>query len=143
DPAELLCVRRSDGKVLWRKSASDIKAPAAKGGGGRFGGGGGRGGPGGRGSRGGMGGGMGRGSGNTAATPASDGKHVAMVLGNGVVAVHDLEGKRLWAKFVDSPQVGFGHAASPLLLDGKVIVHIKDLVALDVATGKEAWRAAL
>src|SRR5262249_13727159 len=26
---------------------------------------------------------------------------------------------------------------------GKVIVHIKDLVALDVATGKEAWRVEL
>jgi outer membrane protein assembly factor BamB len=37
----------------------------------------------------------------------------------------------------------FGHSSSPLLLGGKVIVHIKDLVALDVATGKEAWRVEL
>jgi len=95
---------------------------------------------GGRPGRGGMGGGMGR-SGNTAATPASDGKHVAVVLSNGVVAVHTTyDGTRLWARFVESSPVGFGHAASPLLLDGKLIVHIKDLVALDVATGKELWR---
>jgi outer membrane protein assembly factor BamB len=29
------------------------------------------------------------------------------------------------------------------LLDGKLIVHFKDLVALDLATGKEAWRVPL
>ena len=58
---------------------------------------------------------------------------VAAVFGNGVVAVYDLEGKRAWARFVESTQVGFGHAASPLLLDGKVIVHLRDLVALDEA----------
>jgi outer membrane protein assembly factor BamB len=82
-------------------------------------------------------------AGNSAATPVSDGKHVAVVLGNGVVAVYDQGGKRLWGRFVESPQLMFGHAASPLLLDGKVIVHFKDLVALDVATGKETWRVAL
>src|SRR5262245_28940935 len=33
DPGDLLCVRRSDGKLLWRKSITDIKAPpAARGG---------------------------------------------------------------------------------------------------------------
>jgi outer membrane protein assembly factor BamB len=85
----------------------------------------------------------GRSAGNTAATPVSDGKHVACVLGNGVVAVHDLEGKRLWARFVESPRIGFGHSSSPLLVGGKLIVHIKDLVALDVTTGKELWRAEL
>jgi hypothetical protein len=56
DPAELLCVRRSDGKVLWRKSLSDVKAPA--GGKGGFG-------KGGFGKGGGKGGGGGRSAGNT------------------------------------------------------------------------------
>jgi outer membrane protein assembly factor BamB len=135
DPSELLCIRRKDGKVLWRKANNDIEAPAPPRGG--------RGGPGGPGGAGGRGGLGGRSAGNTAATPVSDGKHVATVLGNGVVAVYDLEGKRLWGKFIESPRIGFGHSSSPLLLDGKVIVHIKDLVALDVATGKEAWRVEL
>ena len=49
DPSELLCVRRSDGKVLWKKEHSDVKAPAAgKGGGGKGGKGGGKGGKGGK-----------------------------------------------------------------------------------------------
>jgi outer membrane protein assembly factor BamB len=112
----------------------------------RFGGFGG-GGPGGRpgGGPGGFGGGgfAGMSAGSTAATPASDGKHIATVIGNGVVAVHDLQGKRLWGKFIESPRLMFGHAASPLLIGGKVVVHIKDLVALDAATGKEAWRVEL
>jgi outer membrane protein assembly factor BamB len=130
DPAELLCVRRSDGEVLWRKGNKDIEAPVVRGGG--FG----RGGPGGR-------VGPGRSATNTAATPVSDGKHVAAVFGNGVVAVYTPEGKREWGRFIESPRVGFGHAASPLLLDGMLIVHIKDLVALDVTTGKEVWRVEL
>jgi outer membrane protein assembly factor BamB len=82
-------------------------------------------------------------AGNSAATPVSDGKHVAAVFGNGVVVVYTTEGERLWGKFIEAAQDMFGHSSSPLLLDGKVIVHIKDLVALDVATGKEAWRVTL
>jgi outer membrane protein assembly factor BamB/Ca2+-binding EF-hand superfamily protein len=82
-------------------------------------------------------------AGSTAATPASDRKHVAVVLGNGVVSVYDLQGKRLWGKFIESPRIPFGHATSPLMVCDKVIVHFKDLVALDVATGKEAWRVEL
>ncbi len=82
-------------------------------------------------------------AGNTGATPISDGKYVATVFGNGVVAVYTLDGQRAWGKFVESPRLMFGHASSPLLLQGKLIVHVKDLVALDVATGKEAWRVAL
>jgi outer membrane protein assembly factor BamB/Spy/CpxP family protein refolding chaperone len=106
---------------------------------GRGGPGGGRGGPGG----GGMGNYFGMSAGNTAATPASDGKHIAFVLGNGVVAVYTSEGKRLWARFVESPVAGFGHGSSPVLVGGRLVVHLKDLVALDVATGKELWRAGL
>ena len=131
DPAEVMCVRRTDGKVLWQKSQADIKAPAAPKGGGK----GGFGGP--------RGGGGNRSAGNSAATPVSDGKVVAAVFGNGVVTVCDLEGKRLWGKFLESPRIGFGHSASPLLIQGKLIVHLKDLVALDVATGKEVWRTEL
>jgi outer membrane protein assembly factor BamB len=83
------------------------------------------------------------GAGNTAATPVSDGKHVAAVFGNGIVAAYTTEGKRLWVRFIEAPVLGFGHSGSPVLLGGKLIVHLKDLVALDVATGKELWRVAL
>jgi outer membrane protein assembly factor BamB len=82
-------------------------------------------------------------AGNSAGTPVSDGKYVATVFGNGVAAVYTLEGKRLWGKLIESPRITFGPSASPLLLQGKLIVHFKDLVGLDVATGKEAWRVPL
>src|SRR5262245_22715834 len=85
----------------------------------------------------------GRSAGNSAATPVSDGKHVGVLFGNGVAAAYDLEGKRLWGRHVESSGVGFGHSASPLLIGGKLIVHVKDMVALDVATGKESWRTPL
>jgi outer membrane protein assembly factor BamB len=218
DPGDLLCVRRSDGKVLWQKSLADIQAPGASRGGrrgpgpggfgpggfGRPGGasqpgqvlpagiqerlqlteeqkkqladlqkeidgklgtiltdeqkkqlkdmqqGGGRGGPGGPGGGrggpggpGGFGGMSGTTAGNSAATPVSDGKHVAAVFGNGVVAVYTPEGKRLWARFVEPSGTEKGNSASPLLFGDKLIVHLKDLVALDVASGKEVWRVAL
>ncbi len=81
------------------------------------------------------------GAGNTAATPVSDGKHVVAVFGNGIVGAYTNEGKRLWIKFVEPSFIGFGHGASPVLVGGKVIVHFKDLVALDLLTGKEVWRA--
>jgi outer membrane protein assembly factor BamB len=146
DPSDLLCINRADGKILWQKSLSDIKAPAVRGGygpgggGGRPGGGGFRPGGGGMGGRGGMGG---MSAGNTAATPVTDGKYVAMVQGNGVAAVYSPTGERLWAKLIESPHIGFGHSSSPVLADGKLIVHIQDLVALELASGKEVWRVSL
>jgi outer membrane protein assembly factor BamB len=121
DPAELLCVRRKDGEVLWRKGHADIKAPVAAGGRGGFG----------------RGNGGGRTAGNTAATPVSNGRYVATLFGNGVVATYTPEGKRVWAKFIESPRIDHGLSASPLLIDDKLIVHLRDLVALDIATGKE------
>jgi outer membrane protein assembly factor BamB len=81
--------------------------------------------------------------GNAAATPAFDGKHVAAVFGNGIVTVCTAEGKRLWVKFLETPTIGFGHSASPVLAGDRLIVHLNDLVALDVNTGKELWRLPL
>jgi outer membrane protein assembly factor BamB len=93
--------------------------------------------------RGGSGGFMSMSTGNTAATPVTDGKHIAALFGNGVAAVYTPEGKRLWGRFIESPRIMFGHSASPLLIQGKLIVHLNNLIALDVATGKEVWRAEL
>ncbi len=137
DPGELLCVRRKDGKVLWRKGHDDVKATPAKGSRGGFGGG-----KGGKGGGGGRGGGD-RTAGNTAATPVSNGKYIAALFGNGVVAVYEPTGKRVWAKFVEAPRIDKGLSASPLLSGEKLIVHVKDLLALDLSTGKEVWRATL
>ena len=84
-----------------------------------------------------------RGSGNSTATPVSDGKHVYAVFGTGIVACYSLSGELRWLKFIEGSTIGFGHSSSPLLVDGKLIVHFHDLIALDAATGDEAWRAEL
>src|SRR5205814_244251 len=63
--------------------------------------------------------------------------------GNGVAAVYEPEGKRVWARLIESPRIDKGLSASPVLSGDKLIVHIKDLIALDLATGKEKWRVAL
>lgn len=84
-----------------------------------------------------------RGSGNSTATPVSDGKHVYAVFGTGIVSCYTLAGELRWMKFIEGSTIGFGHSSSPLLVDGKLIVHFHDLIALDAATGVEAWRAEL
>ncbi len=73
-------------------------------------------------------------------TPTSDGVSVYALYGTGVVASYDLEGHRRWIKFVDLAQVGNGPSASPVLVGGKLLIQLEDLVALDAATGEVAWR---
>jgi len=81
------------------------------------------------------------GAGNTAATPATDGERVFVTFGTGIVAAFDLDGQRLWVRHVEVSQAGWGHSASPVIADGKLIVHFPDLIALDRNTGQELWRA--
>jgi outer membrane protein assembly factor BamB len=78
-------------------------------------------------------------------TPVSDGKTVFALFGNGVIAAYDLEGHRRWAKWLGPPLEGgmngfvSGHAASPLLVDEKLVVPYGALRALDPKDGKELW----
>ncbi len=79
-------------------------------------------------------------TGYSTATPVTDGRYVAAVFGTGYVACFDVDGRRLWIRRIDTPPGGLGHSSSPLLIDDVLIVHIRDLVALDVRTGAEFWR---
>jgi outer membrane protein assembly factor BamB len=80
------------------------------------------------------------GSGFMAATPLTDGKTVYVVLGNGIVCAVDLEGKRKWTAYIDAEQsTGYGRSSSPLLVGGKLIVHMTNLYAFEPATGKQLW----
>ncbi len=79
-------------------------------------------------------------NGYTSHTPVTDGKHVFVMTGLGTVACYDLAGNRKWIKLLERPKHGYGHCASPMLVAGKLIVHIVDMVALDPTTGKEIWR---
>ena len=82
-------------------------------------------------------------NGHSTPTPVTDGKHVYTVFGTGVAVCYDLEGNKVWGTFVETPTHEWGHSASPLLVDGKVLIHILNLVALNAENGDEQWRAGL
>lgn len=84
-------------------------------------------------------------NGYTSATPVSDGEHVWALFGNGIAACYDLEGNRVWALSVGTPQTptGWGHSASPILAGGYLITHTNSMKALDPATGETVWEAPI
>ncbi len=80
------------------------------------------------------------GSGFAAATPLTDGQAVYAVLANGLVAAVGLDGTRKWTIGIDAePTTRYGRSASPLLVGGKLIVHLSNLYAFDPATGRQLW----
>jgi outer membrane protein assembly factor BamB len=79
-------------------------------------------------------------TGLAAATPVTDGSTVYAVLANGIVQAVDLAGKAIWTSFIDARQnTAYGRSSSPILTDGKLIVHMTNLYAFDPATGKQLW----
>ncbi len=79
-------------------------------------------------------------TGNSTSTPVCDGRNVFSVFATGIVSSHTVAGQRNWITFIDGARSD--HSASPLLVDGKLIVHLRDLVALDAETGEILWRVA-
>ena len=94
-------------------------------------------------------------------TPVTDGKHVWVKFGTGVVACHDLDGNRKWMVHKPLVQSSGSECTSPILvtgpgMDGRRLLVVQllhkqphviwmlidkvYLVALDADTGKEAWR---
>ncbi len=125
DPFLLLCLSAQDGSVLWQKSHSTDDLPPSIG----------------------IPAGADQPShnpdghaGSAAATPVSDGSSIYATFSNGVAAAYSLDGALRWQRFVELPKTGFGHAGSPLLAGGQLIVHFTDVVALDASTGSPRWR---
>jgi outer membrane protein assembly factor BamB len=73
-------------------------------------------------------------------TSCSDGTFIYTANGLGIVTKHDLEGNRIWGKFLEHPDHNWGAAISPQLVDGKLIIRFSDYTALDPETAKEIWR---
>ena len=86
--------------------------------------------------------------GYAAATPLSDGHSVYALYGTGVVTAHSVAGKERWRRWLGEPHRPMrgntsGHAASPLLVGGQLIVAMGALHALDPATGATQWRGGI
>lgn len=83
--------------------------------------------------------------GYSAATPATDGKHLYVFFGRSGVFKFDLKGNQIWRTSVGTKTHGWGSGTSPVLYKDLVIVNAsvesKALVAINKETGKEVWRA--
>lgn len=118
----LLCVDRTDGKVLWEQKIDAVLPEDEYEGAGV------------------------PAHGYASHTPASDGERVYVFFGKTGVLAFDLEGNKLWQTSVgtESGQQRWGSAASPLVYEDLVIVNASDeseaVVALDKKTGQERWR---
>jgi outer membrane protein assembly factor BamB len=76
---------------------------------------------------------------NTGCTPTSDGENVFALFGTGVVSSHSLSGKRNWMTFIEGSTGD--QSASPVWAEGKLIVQLRQLHALDANTGELLWTA--
>jgi outer membrane protein assembly factor BamB len=77
--------------------------------------------------------------GNTGPTPTSDGHNVYALFGTGVVSSHTLDGQRNWIAYAEPG--GTRKTSSPLLIDGKLIVHLEHMIALNAQSGQAIWQA--
>ncbi|MCW8130459.1 MAG: PQQ-binding-like beta-propeller repeat protein [Planctomycetota bacterium] len=81
-------------------------------------------------------------NGYSSATPVTDGQAVYVVFSTGVAACYGLDGTRRWIVYLEKPfHTEWGHAASPVLAGGLLLVHFNRLTALKAATGEQAWQA--
>jgi len=72
-------------------------------------------------------------------SPSSDGNNVYVFFAHMVSACYDLEGNRKWIRFDDYNQIEHGISASPLLIGGKMVVYMRELLGLDAKTGEKSW----
>ena len=118
DPAkqqlQTIGIRRSDGRVLWRRYApaekiervNKVNSPASS-------------------------------------TPATDGERVMVYFGSYGMLCYDFAGKELWKRPLPTPRAGFGSATSPMLTGDLVLLNGqgKDahLLAMNKTTGETVW----
>ena len=83
--------------------------------------------------------------GYASATPVFDGEHLYAQFAQGVVSSFALDGRRRWSVWLGPPPGSMrgyhtGAAASPVLLDGVLVVGHGHLQGLDPASGKVLWK---
>ena len=90
---------------------------------------------------------------NTSPSPVTDGEHVWVVTGTGVVTALDMDGNQIWQQRLQEKYgpfgMNWGYASSPLLYDNKLILEVLHgmrtddpsyIVAFDAQSGSELWR---
>ncbi len=73
-------------------------------------------------------------------TPVSDGTDIYVWIAYGIGARYDRDGDRKWIHLETNMIKHHGYTSSPVLVDGKMIVYMKKIIALEMETGKVAWR---
>ncbi len=78
-------------------------------------------------------------------TPVSDGERVVVWHGSAGLWCYDLDGKEQWHKDLGEFRHIWGYGTSPVLHEGKVILHTGPgdtsfVASFDLATGEEVWR---
>ncbi|MFW5882567.1 MAG: PQQ-binding-like beta-propeller repeat protein [Planctomycetota bacterium] len=125
EPHTLLCIDRADGSIRWQHAhpPPEILGPGTED-------------PGRRGPK--------DLRGWTMATPVSQGTHVWVTFGQGMMVCYDLAGERIWSTAIDTgSRWGPGLSSSPLLWRDLVLQQCaRGLVAIDAQTGSERWSAA-
>ncbi|MGB0591899.1 MAG: PQQ-binding-like beta-propeller repeat protein [Myxococcota bacterium] len=86
--------------------------------------------------------------GYASATPVADRERVYVLYGSGIVAAYSHSGERVWVRWLGPPHRPMrgnthGHAASPLLIGGQLIVALGTLQALNPETGGVVWRGGV
>ncbi len=121
EPNLLIGIDRADGRVLWKLATvpGDLSDPEARAAAADY---------------------KPKDTGLAAATPVSDGASVYAVFANGLVRAVGLDGVPRWTTFIEARQnTAYGRSASPVLVGGRLIVHLTHLYALDPVSGRRLW----
>jgi len=84
-------------------------------------------------------------TGYAAATMATDGVRVFAIFANGDLIAFDLDGNKMWVKYMGTPENSYGHSSSLRVFEDILLIQFDQeehgfLTGLDVATGKEKWK---
>jgi outer membrane protein assembly factor BamB len=76
-------------------------------------------------------------------TPFFDGEKIYVCYGYGINAAYNLDGKRVWIKFVEKSTHGWGQSCSPLVVNGVMIVHYeRNTYGLNTKDGEILWKTS-
>jgi outer membrane protein assembly factor BamB len=115
----LMCLRRSDGKVLWQSGVGWTEKEASH-----------------------------RTNPFCSSSPVTDGKRVFAWFGSAGLAAYDFDGKEIWHRKLGRQHHIWGYGSSPILHDGLVILNFGPgepsfLIAVKQSNGETVWKVDL